>query len=334
MGQAIYTIADIIIEPYEFNRILDFKIEREFNEHAMLYIEGIVPEEKIDRYVENSSENEIIKVSLKGETKNVVLFYGVVTYMSLHAKMDVRSIRVEALSLSFLMDIKKKKRSFQNKDTAYKEIFERVTDEYTNSQALDETTKGKTTGGLLVQYLETDWEFVKRLATHFNAPIIPSCTIEGVKYHIGITEIHSGHDLKEYNYIIKKDIQDYLRKSQNGIDGTEEKSLISYVITCPDILEPGRQIGFKNRKLYIISAVTKVENGIVVNTYTLKDRDRIKYNRIYNDLLTGVSLFGNVIDVAKDTVKVHLQIDEKQSVDQAMWFPYSTVYSSPDGSGW
>jgi hypothetical protein len=42
MGQSIFTIADIIVEPYKFNKILDFKIVRELNEHARLYIEGIV----------------------------------------------------------------------------------------------------------------------------------------------------------------------------------------------------------------------------------------------------------------------------------------------------
>ncbi|KNY27949.1 phage baseplate assembly protein V [Pseudobacteroides cellulosolvens] len=334
MGQSIFTIADIIVEPYEFNRILDFKIVRELNEHARLYIEGIVPEEKMDQYIENSCEDEIIKVSLKGENQSVVLFYGVVTCMSLHAKMNVRSIQIEALSLSFLMDVKKKKRSFQNKDAAYKEIFDQVTSGYLKSQALDEASNGKTTGGLLVQYLETDWEFAKRLASHFNAPLIPSCNANGVKYYIGKVDIPSGHDLKEYNYIIKKDIKDYLRKSQNGIDGIQEKNLISYEITSPDILELGRPINFKNRKLYILSSETKVHDGIVLNTYILKDGEGIKYNRIYNDQLIGVSLFGKVIDVAKDTVKVHLKIDEKQPVGEAMWFPYSTVYSSPDGSGW
>ena len=334
MGQSGYTIADIVIEPYEFNKILNFRIIRELNDHVRLYIEGVVPEEKMDQYIENSSENETIKVSLKGEDQSNVVFNGVVTGMSVHAKASVRSILIEALSMSFLMDIKKETRSFQNKDATYKEIFDQVTSGYPQAQALDEASKGKTTGGLLVQYQETDWEFAKRLASHFNAPLIPSCTVEGVKYYIGKSDASSGGELKEYDYIIKKDLQEYLRKSQNGIDGIEEKNLISYEITSRDILELGRPISFKNRKLYVVSAVTMVQDGIVLNTYTLKDGEGLKHNMIYNERLIGVSLFGNIIDVQKDTVKVHLQIDEKQPVGEAMWFPYSTVYSSPDGSGW
>lgn len=334
MGKSIYTIADISVEPYEFNKILDFKIVRELNEHVRLYVEGIVPEEKLDQYIEKSSEDEIIKVSLKGEDQSIVLFYGVVTYMSINATMSVRSIIIEALGMSFLMDVKKKNRSFQNKDATYKEIFDQVTSGYPQSQAFDQVTKGKTTGGLLVQYLETDWEFAKRLASHFNAPLIPSCTVEGVKYYIGKSEASADKDLEEYDYIIKKDLKEYLRKSQNGIDGIYEKNIISYEITSPDILELGKSISFKNRALYIVSAVTMVKGGVILTTYTLKDGDGLKFDRIYNNLLIGVSLFGEVIDVAKDKVKVHLKIDEKQPVGEAMWFPYSTVYSSPDGSGW
>ncbi|MCX7749291.1 MAG: phage baseplate assembly protein V [Clostridia bacterium] len=334
MGQTIYTIADIVVEPYEFNRILEFKLVRELNEHAKLSINGIMPEEKMDQYIENSSENETIKISIKNGDKNIDLFYGVVTGMSIHASMNVRSIEIQALSLSFLMDIKKKKRSFQNKNAPYKEIFDQVTAGYPKSEALDEASKGQVTGGLLVQYMETDWEFAKRLASHFNVSLIPSCPVDGVKYYVGEPDSLPSHDLQEFNYIIKKDIKDYLEKSQNGIEGMGGNDLISYEITTRNIFDLVRPINFKNKKLYIMRAVTEVREGIVSNTYTLRDVEGLKCTKGYNHQLTGISLFGKVTEVAKDMVKVHLEIDEKQSNEEAMWFHYSTIYSSPDGSGW
>lgn len=33
-------------------------------------------------------------------------------------------------------------------------------------------------------------------------------------------------------------------------------------------------------------------------------------------------------------MKIKLEIDQDSTASGAMWFPYSTVYSSPDGSGW
>jgi len=41
-----------------------------------------------------------------------------------------------------------------------------------------------------------------------------------------------------------------------------------------------------------------------------------------------------VLSVAKDTVKVCIGVDGSQEKGTARWFPYSTVYSSPDGTGW
>lgn len=334
MGQTVYTVADIVVEPYEFETILGFKLVRERNEHSKLYITGIVPEGKFDQYIESFSEDEIIKISLKNNGKNEALFHGVVTGISICANMDVRSIEIEALSLSFHMDVKKKKRSFQDENASYKDIFDQITGTYQKAEALDDATKGKTTDGLLVQYMETDWEFAKRLASHFNAPVIPACNVDGVKYYVGEPDVPAEHDIKEFNYIIKKDITGYLKKSQNGVEGIEEKDFISYEIVAPDVFDMRKPLSYKSKKLYIMSAVTELLKETITNTYELRDAKGLKCSRIFNQNLTGVSVFGKVIDVAKDTVKVHLEIDDKQSKEKAIWFPYSTVYSSPDGSGW
>ncbi|MBP1172900.1 hypothetical protein JOD82_003468 [Paenibacillus sp. 1182] len=41
-----------------------------------------------------------------------------------------------------------------------------------------------------------------------------------------------------------------------------------------------------------------------------------------------------VVDVRQDQVRIHLDCDEKQDVDKAHWFNYSTVYSAGGHTGW
>ena len=41
-----------------------------------------------------------------------------------------------------------------------------------------------------------------------------------------------------------------------------------------------------------------------------------------------------ITDVKKDTVKVVLMEDETGGWAGQKWFAYSTIYSSPDGTGW
>ncbi|HEY8465094.1 MAG TPA: phage baseplate assembly protein V, partial [Bacillota bacterium] len=54
----------------------------------------------------------------------------------------------------------------------------------------------------------------------------------------------------------------------------------------------------------------------------------------YNTQIRGISIQGKVIDVSKDQVRVHLEIDETQNKEEAFWFPYSTNYTAEGHSGW
>lgn len=333
MSEVVHTYADIVISPYTFEEILELKVTKELNEHGKLYISGIIPEEKLDEYVENSNDNEQVEILIKEGENNIILFQGMVTNLAVRATNNVRVMTVEALSTTFLMDIKKKSHSFQNPNTTYSSIFNKITDEYPNSQGIDEASNGKAIGGLLVQYKETDWEFIKRLASHFNAPLVPAVTAKGLKYYIGIPDLGEKSTLEEFNYSIKKDLKGYKIKSENDIQDIEEQNLISYGITTNRILELCSTVQFKEKNLYVFKAETEMEEGILLNKYTLRDKKGLSRRKIYNSLLIGASLFGNIEDVAKDTVKVKLEIDGGQASGE-MWFPYSTVYSSPDGSGW
>lgn len=334
MSQSVHTYGEIFTTPYEFENIIDLKITREINEHSKLYITGIIPEEKIDEYIENNNGNQGVSIFIKEEDDTKLLFQGIITNMTVNASMNVRSITIEALSASFLMDIKKINRSFQNKSMSYNKIFKKITAEYENSDTIDFVSNNKETGGLLLQYKETDWEFIKRLASHFYAPIIPAPTVTGLKYYIGMPNSEKAYVLKKESYSIKKDLKDYQLKSQNNIEGIEEQNLISYEITSSKILDLGAAVSLKDKTLYIYKIVRQIENGILVNKYSLRDKKGFKCPKLYNHALIGVSIFGKVLDVSKDVIKIHLEIDSKQSAGEAMWFPYSTVYSSSDGSGW
>ncbi|MBU3157505.1 phage tail protein, partial [Clostridium estertheticum] len=98
----MYTQGDILIAPYEFQKILKLKVTRNLNEHAKLYISGIIDEENIDKYVETSDEKSSITISLKDDKDSVTdVFQGVVTNIQVNANKDVRTLEIEALSRTF-----------------------------------------------------------------------------------------------------------------------------------------------------------------------------------------------------------------------------------------
>ncbi|CAH1202484.1 hypothetical protein PAECIP111893_01804 [Paenibacillus plantiphilus] len=332
MSQPIYTYSNMRISPYEFESLQACSLIQQVGEHAHLRISGIVPEDKLDHYVERADDQETIEVSVQDGERTIALFQGIVTNVSVQAVRGVRTLTVEAYSATLRMDLQKRTRSFQNAQLAYGKLFTQITEGYRDFDVMDEASRGKSIGGLLVQYEETDWQFARRIASQLHAPLIPICTQSGVKYSVGLLDQGEPKKLESFNYTIRKDLKSYKLKSENGMGDLNEQNSISYEVTASAILNLGCPVKFQRRTLYVARAETVIENGVLTSHYVLKDKEGMNVPTIYPYALVGASLFGKILDVAKDQVKVKLHIDGESS--GSMWFAYSTVYSSPDGSGW
>ncbi|OXM85378.1 contractile injection system protein, VgrG/Pvc8 family [Paenibacillus rigui] len=332
MSEKVHTYANLAVLPYEFESLLDFELVQQAGEHTRLRLSGIVPEEKLDQYVERADDEERIQVSVQDEERSIVLFEGVVTQLSVRAVRGVRTLTVEANSSTVLLDMKKRTRSFQNTGLLYSDLFAGLIAEYPQADVSDTASQGKSIGGLLVQYQETDWQFVRRLASHFHAPLVPIGTQTGVKFAAGLPDSGEPQTLEAYNYTIKKDLEEYKRKSGGGIDDWSEQDSISYEVSSSKIIGLGSPVQFLQRTLYVFRVESRIEGGVLNHHYVLKERDGFRIPTEFAYALAGASLFGKITGVAKDQVRVGLHIDGGRGGE--IWFPYSTVYSSPDGSGW
>ena len=70
----------------------------------------------------------------------------------------------------------------------------------------------------------------------------------------------------------------------------------------------------------------------LVHHYKLRSKAALQTIKQFNERMIGASLEANISGVSKDTVQVNIAADGIQS--NRKWFLYSTVYSSPDGTGW
>ena len=175
----VYTEGDIIIEPYKLEKILDLKLIREVNDHAKFYIKAIILDDLVDTYAEQATTSSSIKVSIKDDKENITeIFTGAVTDISIDSFSNVKTLEIHAMSNTYFMDIEKKCRSFQGDNLTYKEIIKEINSAYGNVQIIDYVTGASKIDRIVVQYNETDWEFLKRLASHFNVPIISECILD------------------------------------------------------------------------------------------------------------------------------------------------------------
>lgn len=248
----VYTYGDISISPYKFEKITKLKLIQEINEHARLQVRGIISDENADKYVETAGENEIIKVSVTDDEGNATdLFEGIVTNISIEVINSVRTLEIEALSQTFLMDIKINNGTFQNENFTYADVFNKINSGYGDIVMLDNVTNGAKIDEFLVQYKETDWEFLKRLASHFNTGLVPACHLSGIKYSIGWAGGGKAHNLSEFNYSIKKGLHEYKVKAQNEGYDLADIDLISYEITTNEIMNLYDDVAFNGRKLMV-----------------------------------------------------------------------------------
>ena len=94
-------------------------------------------------------------------------------------------------------------------------------------------------------------------------------------------------------------------------------------------LEDCRKIGYIREDIE-----QKYSRGELIHTYYLRSIKRMGNTCIFNEKYAGYSFLAKVIEIREDKVKIILDGDENENQNNSQWFPYSTGYSSPDGSGW
>lgn len=118
------------------------------------------------------------------------------------------------------------------------------------------------------------------------------------------------------------------------MDGITENDAQFYEVKSREFYDLGDGISLNGQKLYIYAITSFLEKEELVHCYHLKHKNGFKEIHKFNMNIVGASLDAQILSVSKDTVKVLVLVDGKQDKDTAKWFPFSTVYSSPDGTGW
>ncbi|MGZ0050508.1 contractile injection system protein, VgrG/Pvc8 family [Brevibacillus gelatini] len=335
MSLSVIAYNNLQVSPYELIHLVELTITKKMNEHARLTLTGIVPEEMKDSYVQMTQAQTPIEISQVDSAGNATpLFAGIVLEIGIKAVRDVFYLSLEAVSPTYNLDVKRKSRSFQNKAMSYGALLQQIGADYPGIDIMDMASNGQTLGKFTMQYQETDWQFLKRMASRFQTGLMPASVFDKPKFSFGVPEGPSKAKLEDFNYRVRKNISEYRYSSENGVKGIDENDYIYYEVETDRVLDLGNGVDFKGKSLYVYEAHTEMKKGLLKHKYLLASKKGMSQKPIYQSLIVGASVQGRVIDVAKDNVKVHLDIDEKQSKSEAHWFPYSSVYTAEGNSGW
>jgi hypothetical protein len=320
------------ITGYEVEKIETLQISGKVNEHTHLKLKALIrPDQKV-KDVHETGQQKWIELYALEESKKTTLFHGVVTKVQVHVLADVYTLELEAKSGSYLLDIQKKSRSFQDCNETYGQIIAKILKDYPHADC-NLQIQDKPTGQLIIQYEETDWAFIKRLLSHFYEGLLPASEYEGIKFFGGVPQIED--ELLEIGHIhFEKNLKEYYETKKHGLADTQESHHMSYLVTTYGLARLGHATPIGAKTFYVRAFTWRLEESLLVATYELRLKKGLRQPKQEQNLLIGTALEGKILVSQADQVKVHLQIDEKQDTQSAYWFPYSTLSASTDGSGW
>lgn len=164
-----------IVWPYGDMRLQKLSLLQEWGEHARVSLQGSVEPWLADKLLTQATEKDSIELWYDDE-KGVrrPLFMGQLYDIQIeHAPQEAR-VLLGLISHSFKLDTEFKNRSFQRIDQQYAEIIDAVLADYSGADKIDEVFGKRATGQFILQYQETDWTFLKRLASHTGVSILPN----------------------------------------------------------------------------------------------------------------------------------------------------------------
>lgn len=350
----------ILVHPFAFLDIRECNIKKEVNHHSYLQVSGAITEETMEKIMStNLLETQVLlevkeqnldivkKDDDEEESKNGELFYGIIRTFDIAIEGASRILTLYCVSATYLLDLQKKVRVFQNTSTKYSEVLGVIEKEYEGStHYLPEDGEIK---NLLVQYEETDFEFIKRIASHYNTFVAPANTLEGLKYYIGLRESNENFSLPQ-DYTAKRAVNLELQKAGDAVEYSADDGSIEIQFESREIYEIGDFCELETgQKYYVVGIETHLDGRELVHTYRLKTKESGLYvATCFNKNLVGLSMEGKVLEAKQDKVQIEVfandfseelhdpseKIKADGVQDDGKFFPFSTVFSSPDGTGW
>jgi len=328
------TYKDLIVMPYNI-RVSEIEITQQMNEHAVLHLTGIIPDELEDSYVYMTDAETAIEVLQIGSNGQSPIFNGLALDVQVKSVLGTYYLEVKAVSHTYVLDVKKKNQTYQHAKMPYTELINKCIADQPGADFMDHVTKGASIGSFTMQYLETDWEFLKRMASRFHTGLVPDTIHSAPKFYFGVPfQAGAVQKIDAINYRVKKAIGNFLISSKNHLDSITDSDYMYYEVESTQLFKIGNEVTFQAKKLYVYKIVSKLKNGLLKHIYTLTPKNGFSVHTTYNQAIIGASIQGKVIDVAGDKIRIHVDFDEGQEKSTAYWFPYSTIYASEDNTGW
>ncbi len=287
--------------------VTDLKIECKENEHGSIWIKGVLYEDyckdtKFEFYLEKSLIRAVDKESQS------ILFNGRLEVINIQQVSSYHEVEILGYSATCLLDKEKKKCSYQNDSLSYFQIVNEVLKGVPGAACIWNAEGEKKTGSPLIQYEETDWEFIIRLSSHFHTVVYSDMITDQPRIHFGMAK---GRKLDENDIKIIK----YGSSLIYCKNGENPKNIAKYMeCQSEKYYEIGDYLIWHGRKYTIFRMKTYYKDGEIIYGYILGDIGMFQKEKCFNHAIAGVRLKGTVKKREQESVFIQLDIDKKEGL--------------------
>ncbi|MGN6714332.1 hypothetical protein [Anaerocolumna jejuensis] len=338
---------DISVNGFPFRKIIQILISHTVNDHGHAQVTGELDPATAQDFLKRVDEKMMVSITTKAEGQPSNLFYGCVHNVSLQQETEYSKVTLQLYSMSRLLDMEKKNKTYQNTAKTYGQI---IAGDISDKGDLHMMVSDKAIGSLIMKYNETDWEFAKRMAAKLNAPLVSNISSPRPQLYMGLPPASKSIAINKTAYSYGSDTGAYAQMSTGALPqdfGGEQIESYEYGYV-------GDQISFGGKTGRIKSVQACLQDGILTMTYGMLAGGGtsagggggasagagggfagIAAPSTPNVQASGKMMRGKVMAVSGDKVQAHLtDVDGGYDGGGNWWFPYSTAYSSSDGSGW
>ncbi len=323
------TFKEIYLSIPGFLYIRDLEIREQPGKHSMITIEAVMEATNSEQLFFEIPE--MLSVHYMVDGKERILFKGVISDCTLSIEGKYQILKIEARDATYWMDIDRKNRCFQNTNITVSEVMKEIMKGYGKSDFIC-NLPDEPIGELLFQYEETDWEFLNRFFSRYHDYLYPSATFQTIHYQAGCSIQDEKVFWDKLPFKKRKDFGQLEYLKRNGLYSLLSAQCLLYDLESYDIVSLGSRVYYRGNYWYISAIQRKLSHGLLVNSYELRQKESMWLERYYNSQLTGISMYAVAVNTQRDRLQAVMQ--NEALGENCYWFPFSSVSSSSDGSGW
>lgn len=336
------TYLNLKVEGAPIKTITQLQMENRMNTYGRAFVAGEVDYGEGSDYVKKAQPGTMVTICTSAEGQPQKLFVGVVANAGIRKQGEYAQLELTLCASASQLDKQRKNQSFQNMGSTYEQIINKS---LAGAASVRMKASDHATGKLIMQYNETGWAFTQRMASALGAPISANTDTAIPVITVGIPKTGKSYTLSG--------VEQGLPGGKADIESMGQSFGATQLVSTQAVLL-GDQIQYGDSQGIVQGYRSNMQDGTLKTTIEVSSgtagsagggaggmagsgaggANPMQPQQITNTQASGKMFTGIVQGVKLDKVQVHLiDIDESYDGGGDFWFPYSTAYSSSDGSG-